>query len=316
MLKSRNEKLDKHAHKHMEMIVDEYFNQLKKSLENKFKFLKDKPEETLDSTLRALFFAASGIPKSSEAAINLSLPELSNSQIEILHQLILKRLNNKPLAYITGRQSFMGIDFICDWRALIPRKETEILGQKALGLSFKIAKEKQQVKIIDACCGSGNLGLAIASLNSSVFVFATDISTEAVDLTRKNIEYLNLNTQVIAETGDLFSAVENDEFYEKVDLIICNPPYISKGKIKNMSHEIIDYEPVVAFEGGVLGIEIIKRLISDAPRFLIKSGWLCFEIGVGQGEFFLQLCKESGLFDYVESSSDHEGNIRVISARK
>jgi len=296
--------------------MDEYFYQLEQSLENKFKFLQDKPEETLDSTLRALFFAASGTPKSAEAATNLPLPDLNSSQIEILHQLISRRLNNTPLAHITGRQMFMGIDFICDRRALIPRKETEILGRTALDLSFRFTEEKQHVKIIDACCGSGNLGLAVASLNSNAIVFATDISNEAIDLTRENIDYLNLNGRVTAKIGDLFSAVENDAFYDKVDLIICNPPYISKGKIKNLNPEIINNEPVIAFEGGTLGIEIVKRLISEAPKFLIKTGWLCFEVGVGQGEFFLQLCKRSGQFDFVESTSDHQGNIRVISARK
>jgi release factor glutamine methyltransferase len=210
----------------------------------------------------------------------------------------------------------MGIDFICDRRALIPRKETEILGWKALNISLDFAKTQQSVNIIDVCCGAGNLGLAIASLNANAIVFATDISDEAIDLTRENIEYLNLDQRVLAGQGDLFSAVENDKFHEYTDLIICNPPYISKGKIKNMVPEIVDNEPLVAFEGGVLGIEIIKRLITEAPKFLKKSGWLCFEVGVGQGDFFQLLCQRSDLFDYVETSSDHQGNIRVISARK
>jgi release factor glutamine methyltransferase len=298
------------------MSTDERFNQLKRSLKNKFTFLKDKPEETLDSTLKALWFAAFGIPKSAEEASKLLLPELNGSQIELLNQLIESRLSNTPLAYIVRRQKFMGIEFICDKRALIPRKETEILGWKALDLSFEIAREKQKINIVDVCCGAGNLGLAMALLNSSAIVYSSDISQEAIDLTCENIDYLNLFHRVIAVQGDLFSAIENDEYYEKMDIIICNPPYISKGKVKNMNPEISENEPGLAFDGGVFGTKIIQRLIIEAPKFLVKTGWLVFEVGVGQGEFFLQLCKRSKRFDYVESLSDQLGNIRVISARK
>lgn len=298
------------------MSIDEHFNQLKRSLENKIKFLDDKPEETLDSTLKALWFAALGIPKSAEEASKLLLPELNSSQYDLLNQLIERRLNNAPLSHIVRRQNFMGIEFICDKRALIPRKETEILGWKALDLSLESARVKQKVNIIDVCCGAGNLGLAIALLNSKAIVYSSDISQEAVNLTRENIDYLNLFHRITAVQSDLFSAFENDEYFEKMDIVICNPPYISKGKVKNMNPEISENEPVLAFEGGVFGTEIIQRLIIEASKFLVKTGWLTFEVGVGQGEFFLQLCKRSNRFDSVESLTDPRGNIRVISARK
>jgi len=298
------------------IITDEYFNQLKRSMENKFIFLPDKPEETLDSTLKALWFTALGIPKSAEEATKLSLPELSIVQIRLLHQLIERRLTNTPLAYITGRQRFMGIDFICDKRALIPRKETEILGWKALDLSFEFVQVNQNVNVIDACCGAGNLGLAIASLNSKAIVFATDISQEAVDLTQENINYLNLSQRCVSRQGDLFSAIDSDEYYKKMDLIICNPPYIPEGKIKNMNPEIYDNEPSIAFDGGIFGTKIIQKLIFEAPKYLIGNGCLLFEVGVGQGDFFMKSCQRSGHFDYIESLCDQMGNIRVILARK
>lgn len=297
-------------------MIDQYFNGLKRIYENKFNFLEDKPEENPDSTLKALWFAASGVPKSAEEAAQLVLPELTKSQIELLNQLIERRLHNTPLSHITGRQRFMGIDFICDNRALIPRKETEILGNRALALSIELTQVKQKVNIIDVCCGAGNLGLAIASLNSNTKVFASDISQEAIDLTRENIEFLNLSRNVTAEQGDLFSAIEYDNYYDKADIIICNPPYISKGKVKNMKPEISENEPVLAFDGGILGTKIIQRIIIEAPKFLAKSGWLLFEVGIGQGEFFMKICQRSERFDRIESLSDHMGNIRVILARK
>ena len=83
-----------------------------------------------------------------------------------------------------------------------------------------------------------------------------------------------------------------------------------------MNPEISENEPVLAFDGGILGTKIIQRLIIEAPKFLVKNGWLLFEVGIGQGEFFLKLCQRSERFDRVESSTDHMGNIRVISARK
>lgn len=298
------------------MIIDEQYKKLRLALENRLNFLSDKPEENLDSTLKALWFAAVGMPLSSEEALKQTLPELNSTQVNILNILIEKRLNNVPLSYITGRQRFMGIDFICDKRALIPRKETELLGRKALSLSEELALGKRRINIIDVCCGSGNLGLALACLNSKAFVQATDISHESVDLTIENIHFLNMEQRVVAKQGDLFSALETNEYYEKADLIVCNPPYISNGKIKSMNPEISDNEPFLAFDGGVLGTKIIQKLLLEAPKFLRKSGWLTFEVGAGQGEFIMQLCQKSKRYDQIDSSTDDFGRIRVISVRK
>jgi release factor glutamine methyltransferase len=210
----------------------------------------------------------------------------------------------------------MDIELLCDRRAFIPRKETEILGQKALYLSLKIAKEKQKVNIIDLCCGAGNLGLAIASYNINANVYATDLSQEAVELTRENISFLNLNQRVNARQGYLLSAFETKEYLEKIDMIVCNPPYISSSKVPKMDTEISAHEPALAFDGGMIGINLIHRLIREAPKFLTKPGWLIFEVGTGQGPFISQLCERSQLYKQIESVFDDLGNIRVILAQK
>lgn len=298
------------------MNKEELYNNLKTSLEGKLTLLGDKPEETIDSSLKALWHAASGVPKSVDEAVKSGLPELTGQQAIALHGLVRQRLDNTPLAHITGRQSFMGIELLSDRRALIPRKETEILGRKALELSMGIAREKQKVNIIDVCCGAGNLGLALAYFNTSAVVSAADLSQEAVDLTRDNILFLNLGERVHATQGDLFSAFEKDEYYGKTDLIVCNPPYISTAKVQKMTAEISNNEPVMAFDGGMLGTKIILKLIGEAPKFLTRKGWVIFEIGVGQGPFIMQLCERSEHYDQVESVSDDLGNIRVILVRK
>jgi release factor glutamine methyltransferase len=199
---------------------------------------------------------------------------------------------------------------------LIPRKETELLGKKALELSKDLARSKGKITIIDVCCGSGNLGIAIANYNPDCTVYATDISQEAVDLTKENINMLNLNEQMHARQGDLLSAFETNDFFEKVDLIICNPPYILSSKVQKMNSEIVSNEPVLAFDGGMLGIKIIQKLLAEAPRFLTPDGWLIFEVGAGQGNFIAQLCERSQSYQLIESFSDDSGIPRVIRAQK
>ena len=298
------------------MNNEDLYNSLITVLAGKLNLLSDKPEETIDSTLKALWHVSSGIPKSVEEANKIELPELTKEQVVVLYSLIEQRLNDTPLAYITGRQSFMGIELLTDKRALIPRKETEMLGRKALELSLMIALKKKEVKVVDICCGAGNLGLAIAHFNDKAIVSSADLSQEAVDLTNENIFFLRLAGRIQAKQGDLLSPFMTDEYFGKTDLIICNPPYVSSAKVPKMISEISNNEPVLAFDGGMLGTKIILRLIGEAPIFLITGGWVIFEIGLGQGPFIIQLCVRSGYYQKVESVLDDFGNIRVILAQK
>ncbi len=292
------------------------FNKIREELTGILHFLEDKPEETIESTLKALWLLAAGFAVSAENALKLSLPDLTEGQIKKLYQMIELRINNTPLAHITNRQNFMGIELISDKRALIPRKETEILGRRALELSKEIARSKDIVHIFDACCGSGNLGIAIAYFNPNCLVYATDISPEAVELTKENISFLNLDQRVWVKQGDLMAAFDKDEYYEKIDLIICNPPYITSSKIQKMEAEISSNEPVLAFDGGMLGINIIQKLISEAPKFLTEEGYLIFEVGAGQGDFIAKLCARAGSNKVIETVTDNSGIIRVILTQK
>lgn len=297
------------------MEIEVLFNKLYTELSDKIRFLEDKPEETIESTLKALWLAASGTPVSAEKAIDTELPALSEIQIENLNELIRTRLNNIPLAHITKRQNFLGIELIADKRALIPRKETEILGKKALELSFESTGEKDEIKVFDVCCGSGNLGVTVAKLNPKCRVYSSDISDEAVELTTENINLLNLNNRVEATQSDMFEAFKTDEYYKNIDLIICNPPYISSAKVVKMDSEIALNEPSLAFDGGMLGIKIIQKLVNEAPLFLTNKGWLVFEVGVGQGDFVAKLLEKTKQFQQIGSVSDNSGNVRVVFAQ-
>jgi release factor glutamine methyltransferase len=298
------------------MSKDELYDKLLSEIKMRVNFLKDKPEETAESTLKALWLAASGWFMSAEAAVEKELPDLNENEIKKLAELIEERVNNVPLAYITGRQRFMGVEMLADKRALIPRKETEILGRKALELSELITEKIKPALVIDTCCGAGNLGLALAGLNPHIKVFATDLSHEAVQLTVDNIQLLGLSDRVKAVQGDFLSAFENEDYYEKVDMIVCNPPYITSAKVKKMDDEISSNEPALAFDGGMLGIKLIQKLISESPRLLKKHGWVAFEIGIGQGPFVLKFMKKSDKFSNIGTASDVDGNVRVIFAQK
>lgn len=298
------------------MSVTEIFSKINVDLKDKLQFLEDKPEENLDSTLKALWLKAAGFQVSAEKAVNLTLPELTDEQLKNLYKLIDFRLKNIPLAHITKRQSFMGIEFKADERALIPRKETEILGKKALELSHIVTNSKVTANVFDVCCGAGNLGISIACLNPKCKVYASDISDEAVALAQENIGFLNQNECVKVIQSDLFMGFESDKFYGKIDLIVCNPPYISSAKVVKMNPEISSNEPVLAFDGGMLGVKIIQKLIAESPRFLAPQGWIVFEVGAGQGDFVIKILQKILIFQNIDSVSDNSGNIRVVSAQK
>ncbi len=293
--------------------MENLYQIIKLRLESNLSLLEDKPEETIETTIKALWIKAHGTSISAEKATNLSLPILSDIQKAILHQLVDKRLNGEPLAHLTGRQNFMGIELLSDKRALIPRKETEILGRTAIDLCQKLAKKKSIINVFDVCCGSGNLGLAIASHQENTIIHSSDLSYEAVELTLENTAFLRLDHRVKVLQSDLFTNFDSSDYWGMIDLIVCNPPYISTSKVSKMVSEIADNEPTMAFDGGMIGLKVIQRIIKESPKFLTDGGWLIFEVGVGQGDFVLQICNKSGHYDTITSKTDDSGNIRVIA---
>lgn len=291
------------------------YEELLVQLTNKVEYLQDKPNETPTSTLNVLWFTASGQQKTVEDVKDVQfdmLPVLSVDQLEVLKKLVSQRINNTPLAYVIGIEKFMGIVLKADKRALIPRKETELLGNKAL----EIIKDKDSPLVIDVCCGSGNLGLSIAYYHKKAKVFASDLTTDAVELTRENTEYLGLQNRVKVKQGDFLKEFEHDQFFGLVDLIVCNPPYISSAKVRKMHVEIADNEPTEAFDGGMMGIKIIQKLISESYLFLKKGGSVAFEVGAGQGDFIMQLMSKSDKYNDICSVKDDNGIVRVIYAKK
>jgi len=276
--------------------------------------LEDKPEETIETTLKALWLTAAGKPKSAEMAATCDLPSLSPEEEKELSELVERRLSGIPLAYITGCQQFMGVELLTSSDALIPRKETEILGYQVLKLLTQLADQQDEVVLMDICTGAGNLIVSLAVCVPEVRGYAADLSENAVDLAKKNVSLHQLQHRVDVRAGNLLSPFDNEKFYHQVDVLLCNPPYISSGKISEMAREISAYEPHLAFDGGPFGIKILNTLMKQAPQFLKPNGWLAFEVGLGQGESIVRRMKKS--YSNVQTACDGNGEIRVVMGQR
>jgi release factor glutamine methyltransferase len=286
------------------------------ALAERLQTLPDKPEETAAATLRALWHLAAGQALSVEAAQERALPTLAADGEQRLDDLIAQRVSGIPLAHLTGRQRFMGLELLAGKEALIPRRETELLGQAALAVLRQLAATRERVTVVDVCTGSGNLALALAQHEPKAQVFASDLSEEAVALARRNAQHLGLSDRVELRAGDLLAPLDEPRFHGAVDLLVCNPPYISSQKVPAMASEISEHEPRLAFDGGPLGVRILQRLLREAPRFLASGGWLAFEVGHGQGPAVLKRLQAQGDFGATQTVADAQGEIRAILASR
>ncbi|MCL4213188.1 MAG: peptide chain release factor N(5)-glutamine methyltransferase [Gemmatimonadales bacterium] len=284
-------------------------------LEAGLRTLPDKPEETTISALRALWSLAGGHAVSATLAPGTPLHPLGTAETERFRQLIERRLAGDPLAHLTERQHFMGLEMLAGPGALIPRRETEIVGHAAVRLARRLAEAQGQVLVVDVCTGSGNVAAAVAVSEPRAQVLASDLAEDAVALAERNMAHLGVASRVTLRTGDLLAPFETPEYLGHVDLLTCNPPYISTGRTAEMPTEIAQHEPKLAFDGGPLGIRILQRLIREAPRLLRPGGWLAFEVGLGQGPSVGQRLQRSGDYAEVESLTDEAGNVRVLVAR-
>lgn len=284
-------------------------------LEQSWTGLPCKPDETPEATLRALWLLAAGQSCSVELAAHQSLPALDGEERQELERLVVERRSGVPLSYLTGRQSFMGLELRAGPEALIPRRETELLGIAALTRLQDTVAERGRALVVDLCTGSGNLALALAHHEPRCEVAASDLSADAVSLARRNAHELGMTDRVRFLEGDLFTPFETEEFLGNVDLVVCNPPYISSVKVSAMAEEISRFEPRLALDGGAFGISILFKLVTGAPRLLKPRSWLCFEVGAGQGEPMAARLERAAAYDVVERVCDGAGNVRALLAR-
>ena len=292
------------------------FRQSLEQLRKAATFAADKPDETPESSVRALWLTAAGRP-CAVSRVGNALPDLTETESRALEALIGRRIAGEPLAYLIGRQEFMGHEFITAPGALIPRRETELLGNAALAAARELAADGRAVRILDLCTGSGNLAIALALGEPRAVVWASDLEAGAVALTSRNIALHGVEDRVTVLQGDLFGALDAPgSTPAPFDLIVCNPPYIPSRKANSMPIEVGGHEPAAAFDGGDFGLSILFRLVAEAPHYLVPGGWLCFELGAGQGPLIERRLAARGSYAEIRTVPDHNGTARTLMARR
>ena len=291
------------------------FEELVAKFQSRWLPLPDKPEETAVSSVRALWLLAVGNPQSVKRARDFPLPLLRNGEEESLRRLIERRLSGVPLAHLTGRQHFLGIELESGPDALVPREETEILAKAALALVREFVRQNGEARVLDLCAGSGNVATTLAHYEPHCQIWVADLSPAALDLARRNALRHQLGSRLRFLSGDLFGPFAGEEFRQHFDFIVCNPPYMSTAKVGKLPAETGRHEPRLAFDGGPFGLNVIGRLIEESPRYLKPGAWLCFEIGLGQGEYLARQLEKDPAYQEVRRLLDHRNEVRGLTAR-
>jgi len=211
-----------------------------------------------------------------------------------------------------GRQTFLGVELLCGPGALVPRPETELLGRTAIA---KAQAAGAAPRVIDMCCGAGNLASAIAVHVPGAQVWASDLTDGCVGWARRNVETLGLSGRVTVVQGDLFAPLAGHGLEGTVDVVVCNPPYISTGRLGTDRAALLELEPREAFDGGPYGLSIQQRVMREALPFLRAGGWLLFEFGLGQERQVKLLFERARSYEDIELVSDASGAPRVVLGR-
>lgn len=224
-------------------------------------------------------------------------------------RIIAKRAKGYPIQYILGEKEFMGLDFYLEDGVLIPRPDTEILVEYIIEFINKNYKDKK-INILDLGIGSGAISLSIAKYCPKTFVYGVDIGDIPIKIASINKEKLNLSNVEFLQ-GDLFEPLYNYDMKGKFHIIASNPPYISKEEIEKLQREVRFFEPRLALDGGIDGLDYYRRITKDAKNFLIDGGLLIYEIGYDQGQDVSNILINEG-YENINILKDLQGLDRVV----
>jgi len=227
-----------------------------------------------------------------------NIPE---EQARVFFNALERRVSGEPLQYILGEWDFYGLTFKVDKRALIPRPETELLVEEVLALN--------PLRVLDICTGSGCIAVSLAVFLKDAEITAVDISADALALARENAEWHGVAHRVRFVQSDLAGGLLREPG-QGFDAIVSNPPYIPTGELHGLQTEVRDFEPHLALDGGVDGMDLYRKLLPQAKALLRPGGALFLEIGPGGvGE----LATAAG-FGAVRIKKDYSGLDRVVIA--
>ena len=235
---------------------------------------------------------------------HVNLP-LTDHQESVLREYMSRLSKNEPIQYILGYADFMNIRLTVTPDVLIPRSDTETLVLVALAA----IRNNGYSKILDMCTGSGAIALGILhELPGKKYnAVCADISAKALSVAQRNAQNL-YEKRVSFIESDFFSAFDANN--DKFDIIVSNPPYIEKGDISELMPQVRDYEPHLALDGGLDGLDAYRQLISHAPDYLAEGGTLAFEVGYTQAHRVADLMSKS--FQNIEIIKDLSGIERVV----
>ena len=238
---------------------------------------------------------------------------LSQSELTEFKMGLKRRLAHEPVQYIIGETEFMGLSFIVDRRVLIPRPETEVLAEQAIELTQKIAHQSA-IFVLDIGTGCGNIAVSIAKLVQRATVIATDVSREALEAAQINVGRHGVGDRVRLLEHDIFGSV--DELARTpFDLILSNPPYVSKEEALTLRPEILQYEPKPAVVEGGDGLSFYRRIGETSKRLVKNEGWVLVETAYNQGPLVRSILSSAGLQN-VQLIKDYDGNDRVVKAQR
>lgn len=234
---------------------------------------------------------------------------LTDAQRTTMRELVKRRAQSEPVAYLVGHREFFSLDFRVTSDVLIPRPETETLVVELLTL----IGETEAPRVADIGTGSGCIAISTAVNNAKVSVSAVDISPAALQIARENAEKHTVSERVDFFDGDLFAPLAGGEPF---DAIVSNPPYVAEEEMSTLAPDIRLHEPHLALTAGPDGLSVVRRLIVDAPHHLKPSGTLMIEISPEQADTVKQLFDADGRYTDVAVVKDLAGNARVVRARK
>jgi release factor glutamine methyltransferase len=234
-------------------------------------------------------------------------------KLDKLHSLVKRCIADEPVQYLVGSCEFYSMSFKVCPDCLIPRPETELLVERAIEF-LRTRTDLGSQYVCDLCTGSGCIAAAIAKNEPNCKVIATDICDKALAVAAENIAKYRLDNKVKLLEGDLFEPLIGQLDVRRFDLIVSNPPYVSIAEYENLEEKVKKYEPKLALDGGADGLDIYRRIISQAAGHLKPGGELMLEIGYSQGEAIKKMLEETNAFGKIIIEKDFNNNDRIASA--
>jgi release factor glutamine methyltransferase len=243
-----------------------------------------------------------------DRALVLARPEtvIASEAEAVFRALVARRASRVPLQHIVGAQAFWRHDFLVTPDVLVPRPETEILVETALGLMRDVARPV----VVDVGTGSGCIALSLAAERGDAEVHATDVSGPALAVARENARRLGLESRVAFHQGDLLEPVA--DLIGRVGLVVSNPPYVAAADRASLAPEVRDHEPAVALFPPGDPLSVYRRLAAVAATALRPGGWLAVEVGAGQADAVGDILAHDG-FSLRPAVPDLQGIERVVA---